>query len=222
MADGSLTPIEDLEVGDAILAADPTTGERTREVVITPLHSRGDKQLIALAFEGDTAATIATHNHPYWIEGRGWTAAVDLAVGDVTLSSSGDPRILVSVTDLGRFAAQDVYNLHASGPHTYFVTGPTGTRDQLVHNSAPSCSITGETIVSQRGVRISIHNSREHAPAHAHVTGGRGAETRIGQNGKPLKGQPELSARQARVVRDNIRTIRKVIRVSMRQFRGQR
>lgn len=41
MADGSLRPIEDLHAGDQVLAADPTTGQTSAQVVITPLTSTG-------------------------------------------------------------------------------------------------------------------------------------------------------------------------------------
>ncbi|WP_210587923.1 DUF4160 domain-containing protein [Streptomyces sp. GESEQ-35] len=73
------------------------------------------------------------------------------------------------------------------------------------------------TIVSQDGVRIQIY-SNDHAPAHAHVKG-KGDEVRIGQNGKPLAGEKELSRHQLAVVTENIRTIRENIRVAMERFK---
>jgi len=49
--------------------------------------------------------------------------------------------------------------------------------------------------VNQNGVKEEhYYKSGDHGPAHAHVKGG-GPDTRIGQNGHPLKGNPELSAR---------------------------
>lgn len=50
----------------------------------------------------------------------------------------------------------------------------------------------------------------DHPPAHAHVNGG-GPSTRIGPNGKPLAGQPELSSRQRAAVEANIAAIRRAI-----------
>jgi hypothetical protein len=73
------------------------------------------------------------------------------------------------------------------------------------------------TIVNDRGVRVLIH-SNDHPPPHAHVQGG-GPETRIGQNGKPLEGDPELTRRQREVVEANIVRIRKQIKDYMRWFR---
>jgi len=56
------------------------------------------------------------------------------------------------------------------------------------------------------------HNYRggDHGPAHAHVVGG-GRTTKIGQNGKPLKGQPELTSQQQKVVNANKSAIRRAL-----------
>ncbi|MFF5966114.1 hypothetical protein ACFY64_20720 [Streptomyces collinus] len=75
------------------------------------------------------------------------------------------------------------------------------------------------TIVNQNGVKVQIY-SNDHAPAHAHVKG-KGEEVRIGQNGKPLAGEKELSKLQQAVVNDNIRTIRENIRVAMERHKAR-
>lgn len=75
------------------------------------------------------------------------------------------------------------------------------------------------TVVNQDGVKVQIY-SNDHAPPHAHVKG-KGEEVRIGQNGKPLAGDPELSRHQQAVVTENIRTIRENIRVAMERFKAR-
>ena len=66
-------------------------------------------------------------------------------------------------------------------------------------------------IVDEKGIRIEHYTrSGDHGPAHLHVRGG-GREVKIGQNGKPLKGDPELSIQQKKVVEENIREIRKSV-----------
>lgn len=75
------------------------------------------------------------------------------------------------------------------------------------------------TIVNQDGVTVQVY-SNDHAPAHAHVKG-KGEEVRIGQNGKPLAGQAELSKRQQAVVTENIRTIRENVRVAMERYKAR-
>jgi hypothetical protein len=67
-------------------------------------------------------------------------------------------------------------------------------------------------IVSENGVLIKHYTkSGDHAPAHLHVTG-KGVEVRIGQNGKPLKGNAELSSDQKEVVQNNLPEIRSAVR----------
>ncbi len=68
-----------------------------------------------------------------------------------------------------------------------------------------------KTVVEQNGVKIVHYTaSGDHAPAHLHVKG-QGNEVRIGQNGKPLKNNLELSAAQKKVVAENKAIIRKAI-----------
>lgn len=69
----------------------------------------------------------------------------------------------------------------------------------------------GKVIVRKNGVTVESYGTNDvHKPAHAHVKGG-GRETRIGANGKPLKGQPDLSAKQGKVVEQAKKDIRKEI-----------
>jgi hypothetical protein len=66
--------------------------------------------------------------------------------------------------------------------------------------------------VIERGVTIEhLYRSGDHGPPHFHVTG-RGVEVCIGQNGHPLDREPPLTSDQKSVIRDNLRTIRKVAR----------
>ncbi len=68
-----------------------------------------------------------------------------------------------------------------------------------------------KTVVSQDGVTIQHYTrSGDHAPAHLHVKG-EGAEVKIGQNGKPLKGEGELSGRQQDVVDANAQVVENAV-----------
>lgn len=62
----------------------------------------------------------------------------------------------------------------------------------------------GEVIIEH------YYRSNDHAPAHAHVKGG-GPETRIGQNGHPLSGDPTPTARQQAVIDENLPAIRSAL-----------
>jgi RHS repeat-associated protein len=69
----------------------------------------------------------------------------------------------------------------------------------------------GKTIVKENGVKVKSYGTNDaHKPAHAHVKGG-GKEVRVGANGKPLKGQPELSDKQKKVIDNNRKEIRKEV-----------
>jgi RHS repeat-associated protein len=57
--------------------------------------------------------------------------------------------------------------------------------------------------------KVEHYYPNDHEPAHMHVKDKEGNVTRIGPNGKPLKGDPELTAGQRKVVQDNLRAIRK-------------
>jgi RHS repeat-associated protein len=86
-------------------------------------------------------------------------------------------------------------------------------------NLMQSSKLPNKTVVQQDGVKIT-HNtaSGDHGPAHLHVQG-EGPNTRIGQNGKPLKNNPELSPTQRSVVDDNIKAIRNTVKSIMKWFR---
>lgn len=109
------------------------------------------------------------------------------------------------------------FNPHRYVPNPLSWLDPLGLKSETCpngRNDEGKRSVVG-TLVNERGVRIQIY-SNDHAPPHAHVKGG-GSETRIGQNGYPLKGDPELSRKQQEVVDTNRKLIRDTIREYMRQ-----
>jgi hypothetical protein len=60
-----------------------------------------------------------TGEHPFWVEGKGWTAAGELRIGDVLVSHDGQRVPVEGVADSGDVAT--VYNFRIAGHHTYFV-----------------------------------------------------------------------------------------------------
>ena len=149
-----------------------------------------------------------TPEHPVYVAERngediGWVLAGDLLPGDIVSDIDGGPALKVVSNRLEK-TGETVYNFEVAGTHSYFA-------DELglwVHNPK---------IVDSGGVKVVLY-SRDHAPPHAHVIG-KGPETRIGQNCKPLRGDPELSPSQAAVVSENIKRIRKAIGDAMKAFR---
>lgn len=70
----------------------------------------------------------ATHEHPFWVEGKGWVQAEDLTVGDSLVSCDGTSRKITETTcQEGVFP---VFNFEVTQVHNYCV-GPLAI---LVHN----------------------------------------------------------------------------------------
>jgi len=85
------------------------------------------------------------------------------------------------------------------------------TQEGRMSQASSSSGRAGKTIANENGVKVKSHGTGDaHKPAHAHVEGG-GKQVRVGPNGKPLKGEPELSSKQSKVVNDNIKDIRKEV-----------
>jgi RHS repeat-associated protein len=125
--------------------------------------------------------------------------------------------------------------------HSPFVTGPSWLQQHLGPAATPNLALAGglgmmhsadgslteptlppKTIVQEGEVSIEHYaRSGDHGPAHLHVKGG-GPETRIGQNGKPLKGDPELTPTQRLVVQGHLQQIRSAVDKIMSYFNFNR
>lgn len=126
MADGTKKPIEDIEVGDRVVATDPETGERVvREVTKVWVH---DDQVLDLVVDGEVIAI--TEDHLFWsVTDQRFERADELAAGELVLGDGGR-QITVSGFRLGTDRTALAYNLSIAGVHTYHV----GHGEILVHN----------------------------------------------------------------------------------------
>ncbi|MEG3974323.1 polymorphic toxin-type HINT domain-containing protein [Microcoleus sp. herbarium8] len=118
--------IEDIVVGDWVIADDPTTpgGIEKRQVLDT--FVRETDALVDLYVDGEVIST--TGEHPFWVADKGWVEAKDLVVG--SLLQTGDGRI-VDVDKIERREGNfKVYNFEVEGIPTYFVSD----LGVLVHN----------------------------------------------------------------------------------------
>jgi hypothetical protein len=162
MADGSTRPINEVQVGDLVTARDPITGELSAQPVLGVIVGFGDKHLVGVttsrappnaskALPSDASTTdtwIATANHPIWVDGKGWTDAENLHIGDLTVAATGDRRAVQNVVDYGWVSGQTVFNLSVANVHT-FIVGAAG-QGVLVHNcslNTNSLGFTGRTHV---------------------------------------------------------------------------
>ncbi|MFJ5212308.1 polymorphic toxin-type HINT domain-containing protein [Streptomyces nigra] len=141
MADGTVKDIEELRVGDKVLATDPETGETSPQKVTAEILGEGFKNLVKItiaAQEGNQHTVTATDNHPFWIDDlQMWVDAGSLKTGQWLRTSAGT---LVQIKAIQRWTqTARVHNLSITGPHTYYVLA--GSTPVLVHNSSGNASI---------------------------------------------------------------------------------
>ncbi|MEU1880058.1 DNRLRE domain-containing protein [Streptosporangium sp. NPDC020072] len=140
MADGTRKPIEDVKVGDEVLATDPETGKTEARPVIALITGEDDKNLVQITVDTDgkegnkTGLVIATEIHPFWVpELHRWVDARDLTPGMSLRTSAGT---YVQISAIKKWSAyQRVHNLTVADLHTYYVVA--GAAPILVHNSGP-------------------------------------------------------------------------------------
>lgn len=147
LADGTQAPIETLKTGDLVLAIDPDTGE-SAQPVLDVIVGQGDKHLIDLTIDGLGKDLRATANHPIWVDGRGWTDAEDVHVGDRVRLAGAGLAAVKAMHDRGWLSSHTVYNLNVGNTHTFTANGI------VVHNS--SCSIAAHNVPKRRGLYV-IH-----------------------------------------------------------------
>jgi RHS repeat-associated protein len=129
LADGKSKPVEDIEIGDQVVATDPVTGETEARTVTAEITSIGKKNLVAINL-GDTTV-VATDAHPFWVpELDLWVDATDLTPGTWLRTSAGAHT---QITTIHRWTQPTtVHNLTVEGTHTYYVLA--GGTPVLVHN----------------------------------------------------------------------------------------
>ncbi|KRF33255.1 polymorphic toxin-type HINT domain-containing protein [Yonghaparkia sp. Soil809] len=133
MGDGQAKPIEDVRLGDTVLAADPETGEFGSRPVTALIEGTGVKELVTVTTEH--GSVVATAGHPFWSESdAAWVDAGDLEVGDAVLEADGGTSVVTALAEVVQPAT--VRNLTVADLHTYFVV--VGDAPTLVHNCGGS------------------------------------------------------------------------------------
>ncbi|MGK5678847.1 polymorphic toxin-type HINT domain-containing protein [Actinoplanes sp. URMC 104] len=142
LADGTTRPIEQVRLGDAVLATDPVTGVTAGRPVTRLITGNGVKQLVDISIDTDgarghaTALITATAKHPFWVASLSrWVKAGSLVPGQWLRTSSGT---YVKISAVRHHAAKArVHNLTVAETHTYYVVA--GRTSVLVHND--NCNI---------------------------------------------------------------------------------
>ncbi|MCA9131066.1 MAG: hypothetical protein KDB22_28475 [Planctomycetales bacterium] len=76
MRDGSPRAIEDIEIGERVLAWDPLTGEQAAKIVTNTVTASGNRRLIDVTFINGNVhraeeTVTATAEQPFWVLERG-------------------------------------------------------------------------------------------------------------------------------------------------------
>ncbi len=128
-AKNGLISIEEIQLGDLVLAKDSESGDVAYKPVSTLFTKyRLIYDVIYRSSQGIAGRIGTTDDHPFYVVGRGWIEAAKLISGDVVETSSGDVVSIESVTDTGKY--ETTYNITVDDYHTYYVT----ERSLLVHN----------------------------------------------------------------------------------------
>jgi RHS repeat-associated protein len=213
LTDSGYKRIEQVKVGDLVWSFDNAKSKYLKKQVIKLYtHVRDTVYQIHIGEE----VISATGDHPFFIAGR-WLNVDNLHVGDSVSTYRGTK---VAITEINIvYKKTIVYNFEVADFHNYYVS----RKNILVHNCGGTLNtkeggkfteptLPDKTIVNENGVKVEHYTkSGDHGPPHAHVKGG-GPSTKIGQNGKPLRGSSELSARQQQVINNNKATIRSAIK----------
>ena len=187
------TEIENVSVGDLVWAENPETNEKALKRVVRTFCNQSD-ELVQIRTPQEEIT--ATPTHPFYVKGKGWVRAGDLQHGDRLCLRNGKYTQVVLIHRKKLKTTVSVYNFEVEDFHTYYV----GIQGILVHNKC---------IVEENGVKIESYYPNDHGnPTHLHVKGG-GKPTKIGPQGYPVKGYPNLSVQQAAVVRKYLPIIKK-------------
>ncbi|WP_345784182.1 polymorphic toxin-type HINT domain-containing protein [Paenibacillus lacisoli] len=83
-----------MEVGDKVLSKDEATGEVAYKEVTATFNHETD-EIYKISVGGQTIES--TFNHPFYVEGKGWTFVKDLKVGDLLVKSDGNTLKIDSI-----------------------------------------------------------------------------------------------------------------------------
>ena len=84
MTEEGLIAIEEIEIGDYVLAENTVTGEQEYKEVLNVFISQTHKLVHLITINDESETTInTTDNHPFYVEGKGWVPTIELEAGDV-------------------------------------------------------------------------------------------------------------------------------------------
>ena len=120
--------IEEVEVGDKVLAYDEETGKQAYKEVVRLFRGKTEEWYHVFA-EGEEI--VCTGGHRFYVEGKGFVEAKDLTKEDKLTLSDGSQVKIEKIEKEELAKAETKYNFEVKDFHTYYVT----ENDVLVHNT---------------------------------------------------------------------------------------
>ncbi len=128
VTDEGLKPIEEVKVGDKVLAYDETTGEQAYKEVVRLFRNETDEWYHIFV---NNEELVCTGGHPFFVKDKGFVSAKDLSIGDILHLSDG-ALVAISAIAIEKLEKPEAtYNFEVADFHTYFV----GESKVLVHNT---------------------------------------------------------------------------------------
>ena len=153
LAGGGAKRIDQVRLGDQVLATDPTTGRTEFQPVTDVIVGEGRKDLVEITT--NTGEVVATQNHPIWAADlKTWVDAGELVAGSQLASSNGRSATVIDTREWTE--ERRVYNLTVDVLHTYYVVA--GNTDLLTHNvECPKHPKSGDVIPNVKCNGATIH-----------------------------------------------------------------
>lgn len=139
--------IEEIEVGDRVLAYNEETGEQAYKPVVR-LFRNETKEWYHVFVNGEEI--VCTGGHPFYVVGKGFIEARKLKVSEKLLLSSGKEVIIEKIEVETLTKAETTYNFEVADFHTYYVS----EKAVLVHNKCKYYEATRTDGGIERGREI--------------------------------------------------------------------
>ena len=123
----TLKPIEEIEVGDKVLAYDEETGEQGYKEVVRLFRNK-TQEWHHVFVNGEEI--VCTAEHPFFVDGKGFVPAKELKERDNLLLSDGSKVEIESLKTEHVEIPETTYNFEVKDFHTYYVSHS----NVLVHN----------------------------------------------------------------------------------------
>ncbi|MEJ2419120.1 MAG: polymorphic toxin-type HINT domain-containing protein, partial [Exilibacterium sp.] len=175
--------IEDIEVGDFVLAKNEESGEVKARRVNSVFADRHDSviSLVVRDEEGNQEVIITTEEHPFYVAESGWVTAGDVVPGTYFEALDGDRLELVGKEVIVK--PQFAYNFEVDEYHTYGV----GKAGVWVHNDCENVATKRPGSFRKKTVKDSWDNAAD---------GTKPGTKQCPTCGKDVEGNPNLGEKR--------------------------